>query len=371
MDWSDLPQSILELVLKHLILPDHIRFGSVCCSWRITQKQSLHPPLSQLPFLLLPIDFYRRNIKFFSLSEKRIYKIPMPSNFTPKLGHCISSSHGWLLLEDRKKYNLFHLFNPFVEKGKNYIQLPKTKIVQYRNCLFFSTPSDPNGILLVMKSSNSFVLYRLNNQCCSWLDSDDYCWERDIVSNIICHEGKLYAMNKDWSLTVVDFLLPHYSIISENLKFAPGNSQPPLLSRWCNEVCALVESCGEILMVKLTHCYNLGLSFDVFRADFTEMEWVKVENLGDRTLFINRTSAVSVCASKTGCERNRIYYAFNGVDRIKGLFTQLDWNDEGRYMEFELERDGLIFYSIPLYVCPNLYFSLPERSGFVDWTFCS
>ncbi|KAJ8651073.1 hypothetical protein MRB53_004096 [Persea americana] len=123
-------------------------------------------------------------------------------------------------------------------------------------------------------------------------------------------------------------------------------------------------------MVKLTQCYNLGLSFDVFRADFTK-EWVKVENLGDRTLFINRTSAASVCASKTGCERNRIYYAFNGADRIKGLFTQLDWNDKGRYMEFDLERDGLIVYSIPLYVCPNLYFSLPERSSFVEWTVCS
>lgn len=36
------------------------------------------------------------------------------------------------------------------------------------------------------------------------------------------------------------------------------------------------------------------------------MEWIKLEHLGDRMLFLSEGSSVSVCASEMGREGNRI-----------------------------------------------------------------
>lgn len=38
--WPYLPQSLLELILKRLTLPDYLRFGCVCRLWR-TPKQNV------------------------------------------------------------------------------------------------------------------------------------------------------------------------------------------------------------------------------------------------------------------------------------------------------------------------------------------
>lgn len=59
-----------------------------------------------------------------------------------------------------------------------------------------------------------------------------------------------------------------------------------------------------------------GLSCDIFQADLTKMEWMEVENLGDRILFLSHGNSVSICASEMGCKGNRVYFIPYDVERL-------------------------------------------------------
>ncbi|KAG8368579.1 hypothetical protein BUALT_Bualt15G0060200 [Buddleja alternifolia] len=78
----------------------------------------------------------------------------------------------------------------------------------------------------------------------------------------------------------------------------------------------LVESNGEILLVFLISRRSIGLVEDVevFRLDIGKLLWVKMERLGDRTLFFEDECCMWVTASKVGCRRNCIYFTHYRVD---------------------------------------------------------
>lgn len=71
--WSYLPQSLLELILKRLTLPDYLRFGCVCRAAFVAcgaqPKQNVFIlALPQLPFLLLPTSLHEGRMEFLDLS---------------------------------------------------------------------------------------------------------------------------------------------------------------------------------------------------------------------------------------------------------------------------------------------------------------
>lgn len=77
-------------------------------------------------------------------------------------------------------------------------------------CLFFLTPFNPNGVLLITSMRHhdySFMLCRLEDG-----RFDHYKWGDEVIqtlkSNVIFYKGNLYALRKDWSLAVVDSLFP-------------------------------------------------------------------------------------------------------------------------------------------------------------------
>lgn len=182
--WSDLPQYLAELILKHLSVPNYLSFGSVCRSWCPAQREC--------PHLLGPlfIVFYsnvaaaRGIIEILSLPDQRIYKMPVRLNLPFS---CVSSSHGWMLLQTINRCILV--------KNNEYVNLPTGFC--YLDCLFFSTPSYPDGILFVRNSTNKFLLYQRCDR-----RFDEYHWNGTAVSNTIFHEGKLY--------TLLLMLVPNY-----------------------------------------------------------------------------------------------------------------------------------------------------------------
>lgn len=333
-NWSDLPQYILELILRYLIVPDRLRFGSVCHPWCIAQTkcQCLLP---QLPLLFISIisgDTRKgafHSYSFYSLTERKILRVPMP--YLKDFCTCVSSSHGWLLFQSNDDL-LVSLENA------ECVRLPKLLkdkfSVFYRDCLFFSTPADPHGVVFIRKSDHTFLLYRRRRK-----RFVEYEWKGAVASNTIFFEGKLYAFCKDWSLAVFDPLFPGNNVSKLEIELK-SNTKIILHMQHC--VYVLVESCGEILMVRIMAQYGHSPSCEVFRADLTAMEWVKLEDIGDSTLYLSKTSAISVCASKVGgCKGNHIYYLPRACD---GGFD----TSKGSYMEFELgSRDGLTIHSVP------------------------
>ncbi|XXG61556.1 hypothetical protein AAC387_Pa05g0138 [Persea americana] len=75
------------------------------------------------------------------------------------------------------------------------------------------------------------------------------------------------------------------------------------------------------------------LRVHVFRADMIEKKWVKVENLGNRTLFLSSASSFSVCAPEMRIKSNSIYYSFIGIN------FEPDWDPYGIK---RLDSDGTL-----------------------------
>ncbi|XXG44504.1 hypothetical protein AAC387_Pa01g4291 [Persea americana] len=157
-------------------------------------------------------------------------------------------------------------------------------------------------------------------------------WEKVVVSNVTLRGEKLYALYEDGSLAVVDVSnLPPRNIPLTNEKMELKREYSPL-EQWRRQlvrrIYALVESCGEILMVMI----KPSKECQVFRADLTNKEWVEVKDLGDRMLFITDASSVSVSARETGGKGNIIY-----TDKFL----------EGQYVEFDLNTNSSIIHQIP------------------------
>ena len=77
----------------------------------------------------------------------------------------------------------------------------------------------------------------------------------------------------------------------------------------------LLESDGEILLVFLISKKSVNIVDDVevFRLDIGTLSWIKMERLGDRTLFRGSDCCMSVSASKVGCRSDCIYFR-NHID---------------------------------------------------------
>lgn len=93
----------------------------------------------------------------------------------------------------------------------------------------------------------------------------------------------MYTLHKDWSLAIVD---PLYLQNITCVKMKPRSKY----KYPSNMTYVLVESCGEILMVRTEQKDK-----KVFRADLIGKVWVEVEKLADRILFSSLGGSVSIC----------------------------------------------------------------------------
>jgi hypothetical protein len=132
----ELPQDILMCIFTTLEVPDLVRAGSVCFSWRsaYTSLQSLGT-LPRTPCLLYTSES-AGDTCLYSLTENRSYRLPL---LQPPIGaRClIGSSHGWLVTVD--EISEMHLVNPFTCEQ---IALPSVTTIEQVKPIF-----DAYGVL--------------------------------------------------------------------------------------------------------------------------------------------------------------------------------------------------------------------------------
>ncbi|XBI48468.1 hypothetical protein VPH35_112195 [Triticum aestivum] len=111
----ELPPDMLSSIFALLEVPDLVRAGSVCSSWRSVytalRSQLLKHKQRQTPCLLYHTsESAGENAAcLYSLAEKRAYKLTLPD---PPIHsrYLIGSSHGWLITSDERSE--LHLVNP-------------------------------------------------------------------------------------------------------------------------------------------------------------------------------------------------------------------------------------------------------------------
>ncbi|KAJ8623870.1 hypothetical protein MRB53_032400 [Persea americana] len=298
--WSDLPLPLLELILKRLPAQDYFRFGAVCYSWRNAEKHQFYSPASQLPWLMLrqaSHDFtWFDKRRFFNISEKRIHKRNIPEILLH--ASVLSTCQEWL------KTNGKFLLTPF------------------NNVLFLPTPTDPDGILIVSNATEwgftSFFYYRLKDLKFGERYCKTYYCKTRVHGRFISCKGKLYGLDMKYNLVVVDLLHGHH--VDEDEDEILEMIEIPQLFHWSDSI-LLVESCGEILLVRVRggkrhHMEPEEYSFEVYHANLSRMEWEKIENLGDRILFLSEYGiSISVSAAEAGGRGNCVYYIPKHISR--------------------------------------------------------
>ncbi|CAK9151039.1 unnamed protein product [Ilex paraguariensis] len=129
--WHNLPNDIIEKVVKQLIQTDRIRMSSVCKGWRVILTKKDIQTVVEIPWLMLfqypigkdimiltkkdiqtvveipwlmlfqyPIG---KDISFYNFSEERVYNLELPKSVHG--GRCYGCSKGWLIMITGSEFN--------------------------------------------------------------------------------------------------------------------------------------------------------------------------------------------------------------------------------------------------------------------------
>ncbi|PIA63481.1 hypothetical protein AQUCO_00201078v1 [Aquilegia coerulea] len=140
----------------------------------------------------------------------------------------------------------------------------------------------------------------------------------------------------------------------------------------------LVESCGELLMVyRITNyididdwiCTFSTIKFLVYRLESIDqsndlLQWVQLESLGDRILFLGRNASLSISATGIpGVKGNCIYFTADRWDYFyscEGINSKaccsdngIFYMDDGRIEPFFIDNDSQSIKCQPFWIMPH------------------
>ncbi|XP_078160883.1 F-box/kelch-repeat protein At1g57790-like [Carex rostrata] len=295
-NWSELPQEILHLFSKKLPdISDFIRFRAVCKTWQISAPVNDPPP--QLPWLLElrhEEDIENAIIRFYCLSSNKVHTITCPD-----------SRRAWLrglgcryLLASHLRNSEMYLLNPLT---RDQIHLPFVNDLGVPDYIG-PDPIQGGDIVVVAGiylNPPSYVMAFWQHKADNWV----YVEGAVDCSNAFCM-GEYFSNNRETNITnVID-------IATKKLAYqiAPPEGTNPLLKGWT----FMVESGGKILRL-FRYYKDEQCHFDIHCLYFGDGEpkpyWVKITDIGDQMLFLQRSSGLSICASNfAGFKGNCIYF---------------------------------------------------------------
>ncbi|KAJ4781750.1 F-box protein SKIP23 [Rhynchospora pubera] len=332
-NWEDLPTDLIITISTHITRnADYIRFRAACSSWRSATDARPHHLPRQIPFLLLSGDAFT----FYSPTEDRSYFVPFPSG---SHYHFLGSSHGWLFLVGPTTSLI--LLNPF---ARTMITLPP--VVEIPNLFDQVTPNDveryrasmsrgdgavtvgfwkyllnkgklcldsgsPGFWIAVAFLKSGLAFYRAGDK--TWSHAGRY-WQ---FADAELYNGKLYAITRGGILSTID--------VAGSFKEAVVVSSSPL--SFSQDISFyLVASAPDLLLVVRKHSdtdgYRKTVGFEVFKLENGDQGWTRVDKLGDRIIFLERGTSVSLPASGLeGCERGCIYFTqgYEPYEEDKGM----------------------------------------------------
>ncbi|KAK1319241.1 hypothetical protein QJS10_CPB04g00837 [Acorus calamus] len=207
--WSNLPKDLIELILHHLDLGDHIRFSVVCTTWRFAFTKENSPVLKSL-WLAYSADPEKAIIRllgpFFDelQGDDRHVGLRYGRGYFGYDGRrCIGSFMGWLFVVDQS-IECVSLVNPFTGA---MISLPPhdEEPYSYYDPYFFTKVVTSN-----VPCSDDCIAMGLTQDGCLGICRPKYeVWtliDRCInYSDIIFHKGLFFGLNSGRPMSIVVF----------------------------------------------------------------------------------------------------------------------------------------------------------------------
>ncbi|KAK1263159.1 hypothetical protein QJS04_geneDACA009380 [Acorus gramineus] len=304
--WQDLPDVLLQRICNQLSLVESIQFGAVCKAWN-TVSQCYQHVHNHHPWLQIPTIPLMKHLS--STNHEQVRDVFWPKNcFTNR---CIGASQGCLIMRTSSVDEAQHLYlwNPFSKSP--IIDLPPDR--PFIQIILSSPPRPGRGGCVVFgyRFRTPRILF------CNLGDKNWTCLDKEPkkLLTAVAFKGKFYALDYRADLYEIDVDRRTFKVLEVSGSMKSVHDKLDIRNA---TTLYLVESCGEILTV-ITRTGNPKKvsDFVIFRLDLPNLEWVKMDDLGGRVLYLGDYSAISspsvcCCRNEDRCYKttdNRIFFS--------------------------------------------------------------
>ncbi|GLT83530.1 hypothetical protein SLE2022_018160 [Rubroshorea leprosula] len=287
----------------------------------------------------------------------------------------ITSFHGWLILHDvdvdvdekeeynadvdeKEEYNAdvdeeeeyyhYSLWNPLTLE---FICLPAFHLKpeqELRECILTSPPGNDDSMLLFFeKKVPSFIFYRIGDE--HWTHQPITAdFETHYLTNFVVCNGTLYcSTDKRGNMVRIDTSASDRHLL---LVLFDASRPEPREVAVCNFLYR-AESFGELFEIHVLlegTLWNKVHALEVFRLDFSSMEWRRVESFEDRAFFLVGRSFFSCQAIGSGVKGNHVYFT---LSEDRSLYS---FNMEDKTVSVALPCSNLSICCEPILLLPDL-----------------
>ncbi|KAL6657230.1 hypothetical protein ACP70R_005010 [Stipagrostis hirtigluma subsp. patula] len=258
---------------------------------------------------------------------------------------CLACFQGeWLLMFDEDTSECFLLSLISLSK----ISLPPllTSVEPLSGCALSSSPTLPGCTVMFSTFLENYLVYcRLGDE--EWWELPD---ETDdtydaIIGDIVCSQGRMYVPTDMSKFITIDATVPSAYAPPINRKGIPH----PGTMRWrCQE--RLVESDGDVFLLQFyIHGFHESdlIDMDIHRLDTSLDVWNKVEDIGDRAIFVAENCVVLSPATRAGIRPGCVHYLHKYCrDGIRLYTIRLD-DRTIRFCQLPVSSDDTMYWVIP------------------------
>ncbi|KAL6324311.1 hypothetical protein AAG906_012557 [Vitis piasezkii] len=299
--WSVLPQDILRLIVERLSLVDLIRLRAVCKDWLLAPIHD-RQPIHNLPWIM--------NYQFTLTKDKHVIlgKMGLPPGRTtlPYATVCASRS-GWVLFTKQIEYQFFKRVVKDMAgnvRVTSYLMAPEHQTL-FRDyaATFSSIPTSPDCVFFVSHPSTSDQIFISTHSIGdkSWKTHTFTCPNASSYSaeSVVYMEGSFYCFSERG-------LLASFNIATQ--EWRPLVSIMWDMPLWPRERYFL-EYGGRLIIVFMENESKYsGTECDIFRFDWLDRVWVKMESLEGGAIFLGNPCFGVSAGEKTKMVANRVYY---------------------------------------------------------------
>ncbi|XP_078156102.1 F-box protein At2g05970-like [Carex rostrata] len=324
----DLPHDLFFFIIGKLVdISDFIRIRATCKRWHSLISLSDSP---RVPWIfnhrLITLGAY---LELYSLASRKFHTINVPGASDKFFK---GPSDGFFLAFDTRNFTL-SLLNPFTYKE---FPLPSLQLKWSPLCSYFLPELICAGEVVAISGLTSQGILLLAS--CRSGDDKWVTVEHQVDSKIggISYYKGMYFVNIESEMgktTIIDAMTGGFVFFVP----APDRRCNNLKGSWIELLSYdyLVMSSGELLRVfRVWNDYMIlgNEYFEIYRLDYAGgcPQWVIVDNIGDRMLFLDAAHGLSlVCRDAPGMKGNSIYFIkpFHWCNGLSKFLCRYDISD--------------------------------------------
>ncbi|AES68335.2 hypothetical protein MTR_3g006100 [Medicago truncatula] len=291
-DGCQISWDILDVISRDLDFDDLFQFAGVCKNWREFQKTYWKKFLaSPEPLLIQKSSHDKKSFSFISIADRKVYHSKTINQFWQVAYSGCSS--GYLIMTGDN--NSFLLLNPFTRR-KKVINTSTFKVnssyLAYHVLLAFGKGMEKFVLVASCKRSGSLYVYQSRNLGWVTYSTMESPWK--VVDFVVLHHT-IYVVTDKANIGVLD-------LNSTNIKYLELKSTPDVTS---TSLLRMVSCDGQLLVIHIASEEILN----VYKIDFSTMNYIKLETLGDIALFYASGEYFNALSNprRWGFESNSLY----------------------------------------------------------------